>query len=242
MTYNFNNSSQDHINGLRIVWVSVTDIRIEVGQCRDSTNTVDMVNGANITVEIDGSAGLNAIDAGAEATSTWYAVYLVTGAGQTTGAVLSTNAHVPAKPLNYTHFRRIGWVYNHSDDHLQNFDQGGTGRERTYYWSESPADYIRVVNNVNNTGSYLAVDCAARVPTTASSFFTRLAATGGDSNAIDIQAVDGLAGVNDLTRLAQDEADYQVVEFPCMDTKQFKFECNGDATLQALVLGWRETL
>ena len=243
MTYNFNNSSQDHINGLRLVWLNTEDIRIEVGQCRDSTNTVDMVNGANITVQIDASAGANALDGEAgEAFSTWYHVFLISGAGQTTAGLLNVDG-VPTMPSGYTHKRHIGWVYNHTDPgNLQTFDQTGTGRERTYYWAEAPADYIRVVNNVNQTGSYATVVCSSLVPTTASSFFMRLAATGGGNSAIDIQAVDGLAGVNDITRVTQNAANYQIVEIPCPDTKSFKYECNGAATLQALVLGWRETL
>lgn len=55
------------------------------------------------------TTGINALDAGSLANSTWYHVYLISN-GSTTAALLSTSATAPTMPTGYVYKYRIGAV------------------------------------------------------------------------------------------------------------------------------------
>lgn len=59
------------------------------------------------------TAGLNGLDTGSEASSTWYSVWDVFNPGtQTNGCLLSASATSPTLPAGYTAKARVGWVRN----------------------------------------------------------------------------------------------------------------------------------
>jgi len=160
------------INELTMSRPSVATIALHAGQCTDSTNRAYIDLTASVTIDITDS-GINGLDTGAEASNTWYAVYVVSGASGM-GGLLSTNETSPTMPAGYTYKRRVGWTYNHSDGDLQNFVQGGYGRERQYYWNESASDYTNVVTDVASSyPTRTAVDCSALIPPSAHGYTIR---------------------------------------------------------------------
>lgn len=60
------------------------------------------------------NSGANGLDSGAEASNTWYSVWIINSpiAGGTTACLLSTSATAPTMPANYTFRSRVGWVRN----------------------------------------------------------------------------------------------------------------------------------
>ena len=166
------NLNRHFINELSMSHVSVTTVGIGTGSCTDSTNSVYMEHTASQFSIAITTSGINGLDAGSEATSKWYAVFLVSGSSGV-GGLLSLSDSAPTMPSGFTYKRRLGWVYNHSDDDLQNFVQGGTGRERECYWGETAANYLNVLTN-GDAAVRTAVDCSALIPPTAHGYTVRM--------------------------------------------------------------------
>ncbi len=83
------------------------------------------VAGFSGTVNIAVS-GANGLDTGAEASSTWYAVWAIHNpAGPTTALLLSASFTAPTMPSGYTKKRRVGSVRNLSTGNFQGFTQRG---------------------------------------------------------------------------------------------------------------------
>lgn len=126
------------IVGLQLYWVSVSSIAIAPGQCFDSTQS-NLINQTttNTTIPNFGPAtlvnilanGLNGLDTGSVAASTFYNVFAVndpSGYNQA-GFVLSASS-VPLLPKglypsNYSQYRRIGSVLTDGSANICTFIQ-----------------------------------------------------------------------------------------------------------------------
>jgi hypothetical protein len=118
-----------HLDGLKMDWVSVASASIAAGTCRDSTDSANIVVPSLLTATIT-TAGANGLDTGSEASSTWYALYVIDGPTVAPASLLSASFTAPTLPGGYTVFRRIGAVYNDSGSNLLEFSQHGNGRDR----------------------------------------------------------------------------------------------------------------
>ena len=105
-----------HLSGLAIAnnaTDAVNDIDISEGECRDSTNSVDIKLSAGITKRLDAAwvAGTNqgGLDTGAIANVTYH-VHAITGSAVAVDVLFSASATAPTLPTGYTHFRRIASV------------------------------------------------------------------------------------------------------------------------------------
>ena len=79
--------------------------------------------GATITVDI-AVPGVNGLDAGSEAPSTWYYLWLIKDpAAGTEAGLLSLSTSAPTMPGSYTKKRLIGAVYNDSGSNFVQFSQ-----------------------------------------------------------------------------------------------------------------------
>ena len=67
-----------------------------------------LVAGVNLTLNTAG-AGVNGLDTGTIAASTWYAVWVINN-GTTTASLLSLSPTAPTMPGGYTHKARVGWI------------------------------------------------------------------------------------------------------------------------------------
>lgn len=107
-----------YVNGLEITNDATTPdeiINIAAGQCRDSTNTYDMVLNDAIDVDVT-LAGAGGLDTGTIAASKVYAVYLISDpvTGLETKGMLSLSLTAPLMPFGYSAFRLIGYVVTDS--------------------------------------------------------------------------------------------------------------------------------
>ena len=113
------NLGNSYVNGFALTWLTNTTMFLGQGQARNSTDNNDILlngNGATINVAVQ---GVNGIDQGTIAASTFYYVYAIgdstamdaTSPGYVpTAGLISLSATNPALPGNYDMFRRIGTI------------------------------------------------------------------------------------------------------------------------------------
>ena len=94
---------------------TTTRITASVGQCRDSTNTANLVLAAPLTKRLDAAwvVGNNegGRDAGALANGqTWHVFVILKDADDTVDMLFSQSPTAPTMPVGYTKFRRIGAI------------------------------------------------------------------------------------------------------------------------------------
>jgi hypothetical protein len=237
---------EDFIKGLQLTYVNTEDVTIGTGRCRDSTNDVDIINRATVTVVIDGGTGVNKLDSGTEAGSTWYAVHICSkgNRGETCG-LLSTSAASPTLPTGYTHFRRVGWVYNHSDNDLQAFLQSGKSNQRNYLWQETTTNYIQVLATSSNA-SGVNVDSSSRIPSTAIKMYWRFTATAGRTGAVQVKPEEATSLTWISLKGDGSQIDRWIGEMPCSSDKGFWYKTYGSGgntgQLTADCIGWSEVL
>ncbi len=117
-----------YIGGLTVKYSNTSAVVVTSGVCRDDTDTVDITlstsGAANIT-----TAGINGLDTGSEAASTFYAVWVTSKADGTTGRLLSTSYTAPSLPSGYIYKRLIGTVYNNSSSSFVQLSVGQAGQD-----------------------------------------------------------------------------------------------------------------
>lgn len=108
------------------------------------------LSAVNLTIDIAATAGVNALDTGTEAISTWYSVWIIynptTG---TTAGLLSTSGTAPTMPSGYTLKRLVGWVRNNDDGDfflIENLSDTYHDRAATYDESDFNADVLTCDN------------------------------------------------------------------------------------------------
>lgn len=145
-------------------FATVSTLSISSGVCRDSTDIVNIKSTSSITVDITAS-GVNGLDTGSEAASTWYYVYVILkDSDQTVAGLLSVSSTDPTMPSGYTYFRRIGeWRNDGSSNLLNGFFYGD--RIKEIYYKENSGTTLRVLTGGTAT-SYTNVDLSSFVPPT----------------------------------------------------------------------------
>lgn len=90
------------------------DIDFAAGQCRDSTNTVNIILAAGLTKQLDNSwaAGTNqgGLDTGVVGNNTYHCFLIRKDSDGTIDALFSLSATSPTMPSGYTYFRRVGSI------------------------------------------------------------------------------------------------------------------------------------
>lgn len=151
-----------YVNGLQISNDATTPnskLDVALGQCRDSTNTFDLNLAAGVTINFLAN-GLNGLDTGAVAASTWYYVFLVADPirNQATGAMVSTSA-IPLLPFDYLAYRQIGWVLTDGSKNILKMTVTGNYGYRYHQWDT----HIQVLTN-GTSASLAIVDCSGALP------------------------------------------------------------------------------
>lgn len=128
-----------YVNNLNVAFGSTTTLTVAAGQCRDSTNTYDMVLSSPVTIS-SARRGLNGLDAGTIAASTDYWIHLISDpvSGLPTGAMLSLSATTPSMPLGYGVSRMIGWWSTNGSANFLLAYILGNGNSRKHLWDAEP--------------------------------------------------------------------------------------------------------
>jgi hypothetical protein len=151
-----------NFNYLKLTRINSGQISIGVGECRDSTDSVNVINPSPLTVDIS-TSGAGGLDTGSEAANTLYTCYIISGSSGVAG-ILSTNQTTPTLPAGYQYFRRVGAVRNNSSSNILNFTQEGNANNRRMVYLTNETT-LRVLTNGSAT-SYTAVSLSAFMPVT----------------------------------------------------------------------------
>lgn len=124
------------IDGLALSTDSANGITLAAGVAVTDTMVLRRATSLTKQLNVAWAAGVSGcLDTGAEASSTWYHVYLI--GNPTTGAVdflASTSASSPTMPTGFTVKRRIGSVYNNGSSNIDSFEQIGD----EFLWTVNP--------------------------------------------------------------------------------------------------------
>lgn len=168
--------SQGSLDGVKITWVSVSQVRLEIGKIRDKDNTWTMELTAPETADITAS-GVNGLDTGAKANDTWYALHAIgelkAQSPNATKGIFSLSASAPTFPSGYNVSRRVAWVRVNSAGNIVKFYavRKGGGTLRIIY--DEAASNLRPLNNGSET-AFTDVSAATFIPPTAESFKARV--------------------------------------------------------------------
>ena len=151
-----------NINGLRKARITNAQISIGIGACRDSTNTVNIINTGLLVIDLS-TSGAGGLDTGSEAADTLYTDYIISGSSGIAG-IASTDQTTPTLPAGYQYFRRVGAVRNNSGSNIMNFEQGGNSNNRRMVYNNNE-DTLRVLTSVSAT-TPTAVSLSEYMPVT----------------------------------------------------------------------------
>lgn len=136
-----------YLYGLEMLWVNANTIQMQTGRCVDATGAAVMEITSTQNVTLNTAVGINSIDAGTKANSTWYAVWMCKGASGT-GFVYSTSFSAPTLPSGYTTYKRlVGAVQTDGSGNILKFYCRGKGPDKEVQWDV----YRIIVNAVDGT-------------------------------------------------------------------------------------------
>jgi len=122
-----------YIKNLNVSWVSATTLLLAAGECSDSTNTIDMVASADISLN-SAIVGAGGMDKGALANSTFYYVHLVASSAGIinpgVSAIISLSATAPTLPYGYDASRLVGTVLTDGSAEFLKARITGNGSDR----------------------------------------------------------------------------------------------------------------
>ena len=135
---------------------------ISIGQCRNSSNKLDIVSLTELTVSnlLSGAGGL---DTGAVAASTVYAVYVIADSSQykAVSALMSlASSSAPTLPFEYDSYRKIGYMVTDATSDFLAFYQYGNGNMRDFAYDAPIATAV----TAGAATSYTAVALTTFVP------------------------------------------------------------------------------
>jgi hypothetical protein len=109
------------------------------------------------TADINAAVGVNALDTGTKANSTWYHIWIIAKADGTVNSLLSTSISAPTMPSGYTFKGYIGAVYVNS-----------SGNFVSIYQLNKKAMCVQTIAiNGGTAATYTAVDISTCVPLSA---------------------------------------------------------------------------
>ena len=152
-----------YINNLKVsnnATTPNTKIDVSLGECRDSTDTNDIVVTAAGTIDASIN-GVDGLDTGSLAASTWYYVYAIGSSLNVAqpARLLSASATAPNLPAGYDVFRVIGYMLTDGSVHFLKCYISGNNNSRKHFWD---AD-IAVLTSGTAT-SLTAISLASAIP------------------------------------------------------------------------------
>jgi len=140
--------------------VATVDVDADFIIVWDSSNNAKLLSAVNLTAEIT-SSGANGLDAGSEASGTWYYIWVIYD-GTTTSALLSTSATAPTLPSGYTYKALVSAVRNDGSSNFVDFNQKG---KRYSY-----ATWQAMASGNVGLNPWVAIDTTAFIPSVLSDF------------------------------------------------------------------------
>lgn len=153
------NLGELYANGAGLSVASNTTLGIGTGQLRDSTNINDIVIGTALVIN-SAVNGVNGLDSGTIANSTFYAVFVIGDSTQNnpTAGLISTSATAPVLPAGYDMMRRVGWALTDGAAHfLKGTQTGAKNSTLRKWWWDAPISVLGATAAAAFTAQSLAV-------------------------------------------------------------------------------------
>jgi hypothetical protein len=124
-----------YINNMQVTVASNTTLGVAAGQCRDSNNVIDIVLDEAVVINAAVN-GINGLDTGTFAASTWYYVHVIadSSANKPVGCILSLSRTAPTLPFGYDSFRWIGVERADGSVHFLARYVAGNSNYRNHVW------------------------------------------------------------------------------------------------------------
>lgn len=160
-----------YINNLQVTRTGNKTLAVASGQCRDSTNTIDI----NLTAPLALDAtlnGANGLDTGSLAASTWYAVFIIADfrGFEPTACLISLSDTAPIMPENFGALRKIGHVLTDGSSNILGFDTSGNQSTRFIQWLTP----ISVLSGGTQNGSFAPVNLSVGAPKSAAPVYLNI--------------------------------------------------------------------
>lgn len=154
---NIEEASRHDSQALTVVWVDAHTVDVDATLlCMDELS--EPLASVNLTIDI-ANDGVNGLDEGAEASDTWYSIWVIfKPSTNTIAGLVSESATAPTMPADYTKKRRVGWVRNDDGDDFLKFYKIGD-----WWWLDA---HIVVLNTGDAAEGFTDVDCSSAVPST----------------------------------------------------------------------------
>ncbi len=156
-----------YISGGLLAWASASTVT--VGESGEVSLMAD--DGASAWIEFTGTltaditaSGAGGLDTGSEASSTWYAVWVIDDSSGTNSpaAMFSTSFTSPTMPSGYDLKRRVGTVRNNTSSNIIDFVQAHSGSCRRFNWRDTFANRTLLSGGTATTPT--SVDLSTYVP------------------------------------------------------------------------------
>lgn len=151
---------------LKIIYATAATLTLTADAATLETTTGEAyrAQSASVTCNIT-TSGANGLDTGAEASSTWYSIWLIYNPTTNTQAgLLSLSATAPTMPSGYTFKARLGWVRNNASSNFINFIQYGRNVQMVMDGTALPS----IDSNPGNGAQPKVAAVGGFVPSTAS--------------------------------------------------------------------------
>jgi hypothetical protein len=145
-----------------MVYASATTVTATADkvQLSNSDNELLILNSLSETLNIT-NAGVNGLDTGSEAVSTWYHIWAIAKADGTLDGLFSASATAPTLPAGYSYKCYLGAVYNNSSGNIVEF----------YQVDNIVATGNHTVVSAGTASSYTEVDISTAVPPTSTKIY-----------------------------------------------------------------------
>lgn len=135
--------------GLTMSKTGNSEITVEAGFIRDTTDADTLVLSSSATVDLTVASSAGGRDqAGSFTTNTMIYIWVIGGGGNTVDVIASASSSAPTLPGSYTLFAFIGSVgMGGTTDEMRDWTQSGTGRTRRVQY-EFARDEITVIGGI----------------------------------------------------------------------------------------------
>lgn len=234
------NAGSKYINGLGISRTSSTSLTVDAGQCRDSTNTNDIISTGSLVLSSLGT-GANGLDTGTIAASTLYSLHLIgsSDSAEPTALLLSLSATDPYLPFNYDEFFRIAFISTDQNSFFREFYKvSGNGNR----WMLYDGTLLQVLNAGAAT-SYTDVSLSTTVPAMVTQVLLQATYTPGTAgHTADLRGDDASGTFVQLTGPVASQAMQANLIVPCNASASIQYKNNSSGTLSLSAGGYLDVL
>lgn len=214
-----------YMQGLQVSYGGNTTLTVGAGQCKDSTDSIDLVigsaplNGLSVSAPITVNAaikGYNGLDTGSLANSTWYALYIIGDSSYRNppGAILTLASNsVPLLPAGYDSYRLRYYVLTNTSAQFIQFYMIGSAAKVKNVWDSS----VSVLTN-GGAVTFTEVELHTCVPPVPSALvkFTASYRPSVISNQFYLRPAGSAATTGAVTASAVALADTQILQLDCL--------------------------